>query len=102
MFDTGALFGRIAASVEGRRVDQLDMDAAILHCLDLAISTSLRAAASISTHSLIDLVAIMPIFWRQLQHCAVNFLVNRQHVIERLFSPFPPEIKRVFFHRTIL
>jgi len=56
---------------------------------------------SVSAHGFVDLVAIMPIFWRQLQHCAVNILVNRQHVIERLFRPFPPEIKSVF-HRTIL
>jgi hypothetical protein len=33
VFDTDAVFGRGATSVEKRVVDQLDMDAAVLHCL---------------------------------------------------------------------
>jgi hypothetical protein len=45
--DTCPVFVGIAAGLQERRIDQLDIDAAVLHRLNvLAISTSLRAATS--------------------------------------------------------
>src|SRR5437868_4357562 len=52
---------------------------------------SLRAIA----HSLIDLGAVAALVRRQSHHRVMDRSIDRQHAIDRLFRPLPPEIKRV-------
>ena len=52
---------------------------------------SLRAIA----HSLIDLGAVAALVRRQGHHRVMDRSIDRQHAIDRLFRPLPPEIKRV-------
>jgi hypothetical protein len=43
--------------------------------------------------------AIAPLVRRQRHHRLMDLGINRQWAIERLFGPFPPQIKGVFvFH----
>jgi hypothetical protein len=45
------------------------------------------------THSLVDLGAVAPFVRLQRHHSVVDFGINRQRAIERLFRPFPPQIE---------
>jgi len=47
-------------------------------------------------HRSVDLVTVAPFLRRQGHHCLMDFGIDRQHAIDRLFCPFPPKIEGVF------
>src|SRR5438105_98185 len=49
-------------------------------------------------HGLVDLGAIAPFVRRQRHNRIADSGINRQHAINRLFRPFPPQIEGVLVH----
>jgi hypothetical protein len=61
--------------------------------LILAAGRAQRTKFETITHSLVDLGAVAPFVRLQRHHSVVDFGINRQRAIERLFRLFPPQIE---------